>query len=318
LEIRPVAIPPLEAGEVLVRTVYSGISSGTELLAYRGQIDPAVALDERIGALGGDFEYPFSYGYSCVGVVEQSLASLPAGSTVFAFHPHQDLFRTRAAEVIPVSGVPPRLATLFPGVETALQISLDAGDVQDRPVLVIGLGTIGALTALLLQRAGADVLGADLKPARRRAAAALGIDAGSPEGLSDEIRHRTGGRGVALVVEATGRPEALAMALPLLRHEGIVLVASWYGNQPVALPLGNEFHRRRLTIRSTQVSTIPERLASEWTFERRREAALDLMRLLPLEELATHEFSFENAGAAFEALDRGDEEIVHVALRYGG
>ena len=134
----------------------------------------------------------------------------------------------------------------------------------------------------------------------------------------EEVRDRTSGRGANLVVESSGRPEALAGSLELLRHEGTVLVASWYGTQPVALPLGAEFHRRRLTIRSTQVSTIPERLAGEWTFERRRAAALDLMDELPLDRLATHEFDFEDAAAAFEAVDRGAEGLVHAALRYGG
>jgi 2-desacetyl-2-hydroxyethyl bacteriochlorophyllide A dehydrogenase len=317
VEIRPVEVPPLEAGDVLVRTLYSGISSGTEVLAYRGQIDPRVPLDERIGALGGTFEFPFSYGYSCVGRVERSEAALPVGSTVFAFHPHQDLFGVRASAVIPLSGGSFRNATLFPAVETALQISLDAGDVGAGPVLVLGLGTIGLLTALMLARAGADVLGADPKPWRRAVAASAGIDGRAPEDVPEEIRRRTSGEGVPLAVEASGRPEVLGDSLRLLRHEGTVLVASWYGTRPVALPLGEEFHRRRLTIRSTQVSTIPERLAAEWTYERRRKVALDLVQDLPLEALATHEFAFEDAPAAFAALDRGDEGIVHAALRYG-
>lgn len=316
VEVRSVEIPPIEAGEVLVRTLYSGISWGTEMLAYRGQIDPRVPLDERIGALGGNFEYPFSYGYSCVGRVERSLSALPVGSTVFAFHPHQDLFGLRASAVIPLSEGSFRIATLFPAVETALQISLDAGDVDATPVLVLGLGPIGLLTALMLTRAGAEVLGADPKPWRRAVAAALGIDGTTPEDLPEEVRRRTSGEGVPLVVEGSGRPEVLARSLKLLRHEGTVLVASWYGKQPVALPLGEEFHRRRLTIRSTQVSTIPERLAAEWTYERRRKVALDLVEELPLEELATHEFAFEDAPSAFAALDRGDEGVVHVALRY--
>jgi 2-desacetyl-2-hydroxyethyl bacteriochlorophyllide A dehydrogenase len=316
-EIRSVEIPSIESGEVLVRTLYSGISSGTEVLAYRGQIDPRVPLDERIGALGGTFEYPFSYGYSCVGRIERSLSPLPVGSTVFAFHPHQDLFGVRASEVIPLSGGSFRTATLFPAVETALQISLDAGDVGAGPVLVLGLGTIGLLTALMLARAGADVLGADPKAWRRAVAAALGIDCRAPEDLPEETRRRTSGEGAPLAVEASGRPEALGSSLKLLRHEGTVLVASWYGTQPVALPLGEEFHRRRLTIRSTQVSTIPERLAGEWTYERRRRVALELVEELPLGALATHEFAFDDAPAAFEMLDRDEEEVVHAALRYG-
>jgi 2-desacetyl-2-hydroxyethyl bacteriochlorophyllide A dehydrogenase len=318
VEIRPLEVPEIEAGEVLVRTLYSGISSGTEMLAYRGHIDPTLPLDERIGALGGDFEYPFAYGYSCVGRVERSLSELPVDSIVFAFHPHQDLFAGHATELIPVPRISPRIATLFPAVETGLQISLDAGEVDGQLVVVLGLGAIGALTALLLARAGAEVIGADPVPWRRDGARGLGIGSIDPENSSEAVRARTSGRGADLVVESSGRPEALAGSLELLRHEGTVLVASWYGTQPVALPLGAEFHRRRLTIRSTQVSTIPERLAGEWTFERRRAAAIALMDELPLDRLATHEFDFEDAAAAFEAVDRGAEGLVHAALRYGG
>jgi 2-desacetyl-2-hydroxyethyl bacteriochlorophyllide A dehydrogenase len=316
VEIRTIELPPLEQGDVLVRTLYSGISSGTEMVVYRGQFQPGVPLDERIGTLAGRFEYPFSYGYSCVGIVERSSASPPVGSTVFAFHPHQDIFGQHASELIPVSGASPRIATLFPAVETALQISLDAGDVAGRHVVVLGLGTIGVLTALMLAREGAEVVGADHLPWRRASASTLGIDSCVPQSLPEEISLRTSGEGVPLVVEATGNPEALPGALRLLRHEGIALVASWYGTQPVALPLGEEFHRRRLTIRSTQVSTIPQRLASEWTFERRRAVAAGLLWDLPLEALATHDFDFEQASAAFAAVDRGDEGLLHVALRY--
>src|SRR3954449_12089498 len=126
VELRQVELRPLGEGDVLVRTVCSGISSGTELLAYRGEIDPHLALDETIGALGGTFRYPFRYGYSCVGVVEESRSALAEGTVIFAFHPHQDRFVTSAAGVLPLGSVEPRNATLFPFVETALQITLDA------------------------------------------------------------------------------------------------------------------------------------------------------------------------------------------------
>jgi threonine dehydrogenase-like Zn-dependent dehydrogenase len=119
------------------------------------------------------------------------------------------------------------------------------------------------------------------------------------------------------VVEASGNPEALASALPLLAHEGTALVASWYGSKPVTLPLGAEFHRRRLQIRSTQVSTIPVHLQGRWNVERRRAAALELMSDLPLQALATHEFSLADASSAFAAVDRGEEGLLHAALWYG-
>ena len=141
--------------EVLVRTEYSGISGGTELLAYRGEIDPRLPLDETIGALEGTFAYPFAYGYSCVGRVERGTLE---GERVFAFHPHQDLFVAPERDVLPLGAIDPRVATLFPLVETALQVTLEAGAGLGGVAAVIGLGPVGTLCAALLERTGAVVL----------------------------------------------------------------------------------------------------------------------------------------------------------------
>ena len=312
LALVEIDVPEPRPGELLVRTLYSGISSGTELLAYRGEIDSRLPLDESISSLGGTFSFPFRYGYSCVGVVERSESSIKPDTVVFALHPHQDRFLCPAEDAVVLPDVDPRIATLFPLVETAFQITLDAGEVLDETVIVVGLGAVGMLTALLLQRAGARVVGIEPSSWRRGLATQLDIDAVAP----DDVR-MAGEAGVPLVVEVSGDPRALASALPLLAHEGTALVASWYGTKPVNLHLGAEFHRRRLTIRSTQVSTIPSRLAGRWTLERRREHVVRLLEELPLKRLATHEFPFTRAADAFAALDRGDEGLMHAALAYG-
>jgi threonine dehydrogenase-like Zn-dependent dehydrogenase len=217
---------------------------------------------------------------------------------------------------VPVEGVDARVATLFPLVETALQVSLDAGPRLEEPVVVMGLGAVGVLTASLLQRAGADVLGVDPRPDRHAIAGAFGLPVVDASEIREEVATMTSGAGVPLVVDATGSPPALADALDLLAHEGEVLVCSWYGTKEVRLPLGGAFHRRRLSIRSTQVSTIPARLAPRWDVARRRHAAMRLMTELPLKLLATDEVPFEHAGEAYAALDRGDQGVMHVALRY--
>ena len=308
-------LPEITPGQTRVRTLYSGISAGTELLAYRGQLDSSLPLDESLGALKGTFEYPFCYGYSCVGRVEES-DELPQGTLVFAFHPHQDRFVVPTTDLIPLGDVDPRQATLFPLVETTLQIALDAGAVHEEPVVVLGLGVVGMLTAVLLSRAGARVTAAEPRLWRRALAGTIGIEAVEPGELGDVVKRETGGDGVSLVVEASGSPDALPPALDLLRHEGHALVASWYGTKDVTLPLGGSFHRRRLTIRSTQVSTIPSHLSARWTLERRRSVVKSLLTDLPLEALATHTVPFAEAAAAFASLDRGDEGIAHIALSY--
>ena len=309
-------LPPAD-GELLVRTRWSGISSGTELLAYRGELDPDSVRDETISSLGGCFEYPFAFGYSCVGeVVTSHDDDVPEGAAVFAFHPHQDLFTVRGTDAVIIDQVDGRIATLFPLVETALQVSLDAGPRLEEPVVILGLGPVGILTAALLDRAGAEVVGVDPREDRREAAILFGIPAVNVSEIGAVVERLTSGAGVPLVVDATGHPPALARALELLRHEGEVLVCSWYGTKDVSLPLGREFHRRRLQIRSTQVSTIPTHLAGKWDVQRRRRVATRLLTELPLKLLTTHDVAFDRAAEAYAALDRGDAGLMHVALRY--
>lgn len=317
LEIQPVPVRPPLDGEVLVRTHWSGISGGTELLAYRGEVDPDQPLDATIGSLGGTFRYPFAYGYGCVGEVVRSRAGgIADGSAVLAFHPHQDLFVVGGEDAVPIGGLDERLATMLPLVETALQVALDAGPRLGDLVVVQGLGPVGILSAAALARSGAGVIGVDPRPDRREVAASFGVHALDEPDVGGVVDERTSGAGVPLVVDLTGSPPALASALDMLAHEGEVLVGSWFGTKPVTLPLGGAFHRRRLAIRSTQVSTIPARLSARWDVSRRRRAATELLADLPLKLLATHEVPFERAADAYGALDRGDDGVLHVALRY--
>jgi threonine dehydrogenase-like Zn-dependent dehydrogenase len=302
VEIRELPAPRPAAGEVLVRTVCSGISSGTERLVYRGEIPAELTLDDTIGALGGTFSYPFAYGYACVGEVTES------EQAVFAFHPHQDVFAARIDELIPLPAIDPAFATLFPLVETALQVTLDAGTGYRDRVIVLGAGVLGLLTGLLLQRSGWRPLIAEPQAWRRVLATSLDVSAAAPEELLEED--------VRLVVDASGSPDAPAMALNMLAHEGTLLVASWFGNKPVVLPLGGAFHRRRLIIRSTQVSTIPARLSGTWTRSRRRREAVELLDELPLAQLCTHVFPFDQAAEAFRAVDEGKPGLMHAVLDY--
>jgi 2-desacetyl-2-hydroxyethyl bacteriochlorophyllide A dehydrogenase len=306
------------AGAVLLRTLYSGISSGTELLAYRGELPPDTALDDTLAGLSdGTFRYPFSYGYSSVAKVEVGTEAFPEGSTVFAFAPHRDWFAIAEADLILLDAdVDPRQATLFPLVETALQMTLDAAQVFEHLVVVIGQGAVGLLVALMLQRAGARVVAVEPQQWRRDVAASLGVNAVAPDEASGVVTELTHGRGVSLVVEASGSPDALASSLSLLAHEGVALVGSWYGTKPVTLPLGGAFHRRRLTIKSSQVSTIPADQQSRWDVPQRRAIARSLLSKLPLAAIATTEFAFSAAADAYAALDQGVQGVLHVALRY--
>jgi 2-desacetyl-2-hydroxyethyl bacteriochlorophyllide A dehydrogenase len=315
VDVSDVAVRKPEAGDVLVRAEFSGISGGTELLAYRGELDAGAPRDETLGALAGTFEYPFTYGYSVVGTVEASRSEFAEGTRVFAFHPHQDRFVVSARDVVPLPDADARAGTLFPLVETALQVSLDAGVRYGEVVAVLGLGPVGILSALLMAGSGAIVVASDPKPWRREAARGCALEAVAPDQLPDGVLAASSGRGADVLVEATGNPDVLSESLGLLAREGVALVASWYGAKPVTLPLGGDFHRRRLELRSTQVSTLGHR-AGRWDRQRRLELTRDLLGVLPVSALATHTLPFERASEAYAALDRADDGLVHVALAY--
>jgi 2-desacetyl-2-hydroxyethyl bacteriochlorophyllide A dehydrogenase len=253
VEVGAVPVPEPADGELLVRVEFSGISGGTEMLAYRGELDANLERDETLGALSGTFAYPFTYGYSVVGRVARSRGRVPEGTRVFAFHPHQDLFVISERDVIALDGEDARRSTLLPLVETALQACLDAGPRLRDVVAVLGLGCVGALTGALLLRAGARVIGSEPRPERRRAAARFGIEAVPPEELAGRVEDLTSGRGVPLAVEASGNPEALGAGLSLLAQEGTMLVCSWYGTKPVPLPLGGDLQSPPLGIPSNPV-----------------------------------------------------------------
>jgi len=197
---------------------------------------------------------------------------------------------------------------LLPLVETALQVTLDAGTGYRDRVIVLGAGVLGLLTGLLLQSAGWRPLIAEPQAWRRAVASSLGVTTAAPEELVKEE--------VPLVIDASGNPDAPAMALDLLAHEGTLLVASWFGTKPVVLPLGGAFHRRRLTIRSTQVSTVPARLSGTWSRSRRRQETVALLPGLPLAQLCTHDFDFGDAAEAFRAVDQGKPGLMHAVLNY--
>jgi 2-desacetyl-2-hydroxyethyl bacteriochlorophyllide A dehydrogenase len=319
-----VAVGPLEVGEpgpgeVLVRTRLSGISSGTELLAFRGKLDPNLPLDERLpGGRDTTFRYPFSYGYSAVGQVASGNGGPPAGTAVFAFQGHVDAFVAPASDLVEIDGLADAEATLFPLVETALQVSLEVDAAPGDRVVVVGLGVLGLLVSLLLARSGLDVRAIEPRRDRRTVAESLGIHTFTPGEAVRAVRIWSKGRGVPRAVEASGAPNALADTLPMLEHEGQVIVASWYGTEEVRLPLGAEFHRRRLTLRSSQVSTIPAALRDGWTVERRRKEALELCHVLPLGRIPTAIVPVEHVADAFRLLsERTEGGPMHVALDHG-
>jgi 2-desacetyl-2-hydroxyethyl bacteriochlorophyllide A dehydrogenase len=316
VEDRPTPAP--DAGEVLVRASVSAVSPGTELLVYRGEA-PAED-DEALGALGEDRSYPLSYGYATVGHVEavgDGVAADWVGRRVFAYGPHGEHVVVPVEDAVPVpEDVPSEEAAILASAETALTFALDAAPRAGERIAVFGQGVVGLLTTGLLSRTAlASVVAADHHERRRALATAFGASETVEAPARDAIAERFPD-GVDLAVEASGNPAALDDAIAVTGYGGRVLVGSWYGEKRADLALGGSFHRDRIELRSSQVSTIAPDLRGRWDRERRWTVAWDAIRELPVDRLLTHRVPVEDAGRAYRLLDDSPEEAVGVVLTY--
>jgi len=281
-------------GEVVARALASGVSQGSELLLYRGE-GPA-RFDDSVSSGGAASTYPRRYGYAWVGELEAG------GGAVFALAPHGErhVLRAEAARAIPAT-IPPTRAVLAANLETAITCTWDAHPSLGDRAVVMGGGVVGILTAWLLARAGARVVLVEASDARRRAALALA------PGLVVEAPAAHSGPGGApdadLVVEATGDPRTLDAAIARARPEARVVVASFYGSRRAPIDLGDAFHRRRLELRSSQVSSIPPRLSARWSYDRRWALVLELLAEPALDALLAPPTPFAQAPALYAALD---------------
>jgi 2-desacetyl-2-hydroxyethyl bacteriochlorophyllide A dehydrogenase len=307
-EIRSESLPTARADDLLVRARYSGVSRGTESLVFEGRVPASEHARMRAPFQAGSFPAPVKYGYSSVGVVEAGPDEM-RGQHVFALFPHQTRYVVPAASafVIP-SGVPPERAVLAANLETAINILWDADiRIGDR-VSVVGGGTVGLLVAWLASRIpGSDVQLVDVNAARERVAAALGIGFGSPAAARREAD---------VIVHASGSPAGLALALELAAFEAIVVEASWYGSDVVPLRLGEAFHARRLTIRSSQVGAVAAAQRARWDSRRRMTLALSLLTDAALDALITSESSFESLPEVMPRLSRSPENVICHRVRY--
>src|SRR5215218_2709526 len=175
-EIRPVRLPEPGPGDVLVRTLHSGISRGTETLVFRGEVPAGQHQQMRAPFQQGDFPGPVRYGYLSVGIVEHGPPEL-TGRTVFCLYPHQTAYVVPAGAVTVVpEQVPPARAVLAGTVETAVNALWDAAPLLGDRITVVGAGMVGCCVARLAGRfPGVDVELVDVDPSRAATAAALGV-----------------------------------------------------------------------------------------------------------------------------------------------
>ena len=311
-------------GNVLVRTRVSAISAGTELLVYRGEAPSGMAADESIAALGGNLEFPLRFGYAAVGEVVEigdGADSQLLGKRVFAFNPHVSLFEAAPDALMSVpDGVSFEDAAMLPSMETAVNLVMDGRPLIGEAALVIGQGVIGLLTTALLARMPLSALVTlDVLAGRREASKVLGstaaLDPVAP-GVMEDINAALGGDGADLAFELSGRPVALNTAIAATGYGGRVIIGSWYGTKTAPIDLGGRFHRSRIRLISSQVTTIAPELTGRWTKERRFRAAWEMIRQVAPSQLVTSRFPVTEAAAAYRLLDESPETALQVLLTY--
>jgi threonine dehydrogenase-like Zn-dependent dehydrogenase len=305
-EIRDVELPEPGPTDVVVRTLHTGVSRGTETLVFRGGVPASQHELMRAPYQEGNFPWPVKYGYLNVGVVEQGPTDL-VGRTVFCLYPHQTRYVVPADAVTPVPhAVPAGRAVLAGTVETAVNAVWDAAPLIGDRIAVVGAGMVGSCVAgVLAGLPGARVELVDVDPGRAEVAEAFGVRFATPD--------RAAG-GCDLVVHASATDAGLARSLELLAPGGQVVELSWYGDRPVSVPLGEFFHSRRLVVRSSQVGTVgrPRR-----TFADRMALAMDLLANPAFDVLVTGEYEFAALPDVLTRLSGGEPSALCIRINYG-
>lgn len=324
VELRASSVPAPGRGEIRIEALFSGISHGSEMMVYRGEVPAGLALDSTLPTLQGSFTFPVKYGYANVGRVidvGSGVNKLAEGDLVFAFNPHETCYTVPATVVIRLpQELDPHIGIFAANVETALNALLDAAPRLGERVVVIGQGVVGLLITQLVRRAGASlIITSDLYEKRRQLSRSAGADLvvdPAAESLAERVSAMTGGAGADVVIEASGQPRALDDAIAAAAQEGRVVVVSWYGTKRAELALGSDFHRKRLTLKSSQVSNLDPSLTPRWTILRRRELAVRYLGELRLDELLSHVLPFDRAAEAYRLIDERPAEVIQVVLDY--
>jgi NADPH:quinone reductase-like Zn-dependent oxidoreductase len=326
LDFEPLPSPSF--GQMLVKSLISAISPGTELLIYRGLAPADLAKDETITALTGDFAFPLKYGYAAVGqVIEVGRGVAPGweGKLVFAFHPHESHFLATPDELLVLpAGMTPEAAVFFPNMETAVTFLLDGQPLMGEQVAIFGQGIVGLLLTSQLSRWPlSSLVTLDLYSRRRLLSQDLGahvsLDPSASEAMPHLLSHLQGNGpypGADLSYEVSGNPAALDQAISATGFSGRVVIGSWYGLKRSDLNLGGRFHRSRVRLIGSQVSSIAPELTGRWNKARRYHTTWQMLEQVQPARFITHRFPLAQAAQAYELIDRHPEEVIQVILTY--
>ncbi len=307
-ELRREELPAPGPGEALVRTLYSGISKGTELVVHRAGVPDRVGAAMAAPHQEGTFPYPVKFGYLCVGVVEQGPPDWQ-GKTVFCLYPHQDLFVVPVAALTLVPyGVTARRAVLAGTVETAVNGLWEAGPRLGDRIAVVGAGLVGGMVAKLL--AGfplARLQLIDVDPAKRELADALGVGFSHPDDALGDCD---------VVIHCSASPQGLERSLQLAGNDADVIEMSWYADHPVTVPLGEDFHARRLSIRASQVGAVARARRHRRSTADRLALAVELLRDPGFEVFLTGTCAFAELPDVVQRLAEGSLPALCQVIEY--
>ncbi len=328
VEIREQDLLAPSGREVLVKTLFSAISPGSELLVYNGLCPNDMPLDETIPSLKGRTCFPTKYGYSVVGrVISCGENASPEweGRLVFCFHPHESHFMADPQELHPLPpDVSPEAALFLPNLETAVNFMMDGRPMLGERVIVFGQGIVGLLTtALLAEHPLASLITLDRQQLRRRFSLMAGADTcldpaepGAITALAGQLKSFIDQEGADLVYELSGSPEALEQSLAVAGFSGRIVIGSWYGQKVARLSLGGRFHRSRIRLISSQVSSISPELTGRWTKSRRLDVTWSLLKKVDPIRYVTHRYPFDRAQEAYASLDQDPGRFMQVILTY--
>jgi 2-desacetyl-2-hydroxyethyl bacteriochlorophyllide A dehydrogenase len=319
VSVRTESCPQLRSGEVLVKVIVSAISPGTELLVYKGEAPTELEADSTISSLSGSLQYPLKYGYSTVGEVVGLGDDVPKswlGKYVFAFNPHETYFVASTNDVILIpENIPLEDAVFLPNMESAINFIHDAHPYFGDRVAIVGQGIVGLLTVSVLSLIPTQTLVTlDLIELRRKWSLLLG----ATESLSPEdnasLKEHLGKYDVT--IELSGQPLALNTAIAITGYGGRIILGSWYGTKHAPIDLGGYFHRSRIEIMSSQVSTMNPAMLGRWSKSRRLDFAWQMIKKIHPSRLISHAVEFTHAAQAYELLHRQPDQAIQVILKY--
>lgn len=291
---RQVPTPHIDTAEQLrIRTTASAVSKGTETLVHHGDVPPRIADHMRAPHQLGDFPFPVSYGYLAVGVVDQGPDQW-LGTRVFGLLPHHSHHIVTLDDIHPIpEDISDHRALLAGAAETGINILWQQPPRFGDRVTVIGAGMIGAATALLASKFPLELEVLETNPERRNLLAKWGITALVPEDASEDRD---------IVIHVSGTEAGLTQALEITGDDGTVVEASWYGEHAPAVPLGADFHARRLRILASQVGQVPAGHRHRRTTRQRMQTALASLHDDRFDDLITGVSPWQQLPSTIEAM----------------